>query len=302
MTIYRTLLLLMMLAVIPCAVNATMQHVVDKRRDGTQTLGPDLEVKPDVVITSGGLGPVTYSPSLEIHNGTNTPFMRIKLTATGGSTSQSVEPSCAIPGVANYSDSSGDYSVTCNVKVLYAIGADYVTYNPRYKHVKINSFALDIIYEKNGMAIDPSTTGIPWALSDMAAIIVHNDQTPVSYRYEIRDKDTSTDSRLDFYIDDVVHASGDDVEINYSWSVSPGASYVSAIYTKLYIEQIDSNLELSYIKPGGTGAEVIVPNTKVILDDTYRGNSKSGSIKLKLGSITGFGTRSSRLRVTVEWV
>ena len=87
----------------------------------------------------------------------------------------------------------------------------------------------------------------------------------------------------------------------YSWVVSPEASNVSAINTKMYMEQIDTNLALSYVKPDGSGAVAIVPHSKVTIEDTSRRITSNGKIKLKLDSKTGFGTRSSRLRVTVEW-
>lgn len=108
-------------------------------------------------------------------------------------------------------------------------------------------------------------------------------------------------TELTLQIDDVARVTDDDVVINYRWDVSSGSYLVSSIYSKMYMQQLDSNIELRYVKPDGSGSAVIVPNTNVTVEDTSPRENSNGQIKLKLNSKTGFGPRTSRLRVTVEW-
>lgn len=211
-------------------------------------------------------------------------------------------PACRINGPTSYTDSTGSYSVTCSVKVRYYGETEYIPYN-RVKAKKVIAFAVDTIWAKNGVPVNPATTLLPGVFDGKPTFTVYgNNTTPISGTITIPYiEDRRGRTVLGLNIDDIVTATSDGVVINYSWSVSPGADNVSSIYSKMYMEQLDSNIEMAYVKPDGSGSTVIVPNNVVVLEDTSKRLASNGQIKLRLDSKTGFGTKSSRLRVTVEW-
>ncbi|HAW7893075.1 TPA: hypothetical protein JLM80_004860 [Escherichia coli] len=210
-------------------------------------------------------------------------------------------PYCTPSGVVDYTDSTGHYVVTCNSMVQYANEPNYTHYDPSKITIPIAKLAFDIKWTKNGVSIDPSTTVVPGKLAYAVKLDLYSGRGYITTGYTFTALETSYNTVLSLNIDDVVSVTGDDAIINYSWNVSPGTPYVSAMNTKMYMQQLDSNIVMSYVKPDGSGSAVIVPNHYVVLEDTSKRLTSNGQIKLKLASKTGFGTKSSRLRVTVEW-
>ncbi len=293
-----------MLIVIDSTSHAGTQTVQNYRLDGVKTMAPELYMHPSFTITNSNNYPSdTFVAKQKIArvNVATGPAYRIELYATYGAL-QLLTPTCFPMGVSNYTDSSGHYVATCNLLVQYYDSRNYQAYDPQNKNKPIVGFALDVQYLKNGTPIDPYVTEIPDAITDTFTLQAFDDRVPHQVDYSIYENQSNYGhTYLYLTIDDVVSVTGDDAVINYRWSVAPGLSYVTTMNKKMNMEQIDSNLTLSYVKPDGSGTEVIVPNTLVTIEDTSRGLTSNGQIKLKLGSMSGFGTRSTRLRVTVEW-
>lgn len=289
---------LMLIVVITNPTQAGTQHEQSSRYEKYGNILPKLSFIETLTQTSGGYT-ATYTPwAVTRPDGAG---VRIVLTASDGTgVPQSIEPTCAPQLSVTYSDSTGDYATKCKVLVFYIDGSDFQPYDPTKKSTPIVQFALDTIWTKNGVEINPTKTLVPELLGDSFYFRLYSDSYTVKgYMYQGSWGLNTT--ALDLYVDDVVYATGDDAVINYSWKVSPGLPFISAMNTKMYMEQIDSNIAMSYVKPDGTGAAVIVPNTKITLEDNSKGLTSNGQIKLKLDRKTEFGTRSSRLRVTVEW-
>ncbi|HBE6203206.1 TPA: hypothetical protein KMK54_004909 [Escherichia coli] len=184
----------------------------------------------------------------------------------------------------------------------YANSLDYTAYDPTNKRALIVGFALDITYFKNGTAIDPTQTDIPLALTGTFSIQTYDYKTPHQTLYELRKQNYQKfNTELRLKVADHVYVTNGEAEIPFSWFIFKGAPYVETMNHKVYMEQIDSNLALTYIKKDGTGT-AIVPHSKVSVENKLiNGISGNGVIKLKLDSSTDFGTRSSGLRLTVEW-
>ncbi len=304
MYVFVKLGLLMLFVIVPINSHAGTQTVVATRDDGYKTFSPVLSTRPPLTITnSNNYSSDTFTTSLYVKklSNVNGPFWRIELHGTSGA-AQLLTPRCYPVGVRDYSHASGEYAVTCNLLVKYKNSRVYQNYDPNNKNKVIDSFAIDVTYLKNGTAIDPHATNLPIPLTGRFTIQTFDDRIPHQTEYELYENSyQSLHTRLDLTMDDVVCATGDDAVITYRWEAKSEVPNISAMNTKMYMEQIDSNLTLSYVKPDGSGAVAIVPHSKVTIEDTSRRITSNGKIKLKLDSKTGFGTRSSRLRVTVEW-
>lgn len=247
----------------------------------------------DLAPVNGGVVTTSDGPALRI--------IYIQ-SATDTYWSMASVPGCQPMGLTSYNDSTGNYSVKCNIKVKYYGGTDYEPYN-RTKARKVVGFAVDSLWAKNGVIVDPTHTLLPDKFDGtMNFTVFGNNTTPIRGSVKANYiEQTAGRTVLGLNIDDIVTSTSDDVVINYSWSVSPGADSVSSIYSKMYMEQLDSNIDMVYVKPDGSGSAVIVPNHIVVIEDTGKRLASNGQIKLSLDSKTGFGTKSSRLRVTVEW-
>ncbi len=278
------------------------QNVTTSRSDGIQLISQYLTTYPNITLTINGTTARYATTSTNVHQGNGYSY-RIELTSTNGAgVTQNLVPYCKPIGGSVYDDSTGHYDVTCNTYVKYANEKNYTIYDPTKTTATIEKFAFDTVWSKNGVPIDPMSMFLSTSLANRVEIGVDNGSgsyTP--YVYTFKTIETAHDTVLSLNIDDVVHVNGDDAEINYSWNVTPGVPSVSTMYTKMYMQQLDSNIVMSYVKQDGSGSEVIVPNNKVVLEDTSKRLTSNGKIKLKLDNKTGFGTKSSRLRVTVEW-
>ena len=156
--------------------------------------------------------------------------------------------------------------------------------------------------EENGANVDPTTTVLPMRLSNTFLLTVFDDVAGTSDTIIfLTGNDQAGTTTLGLTIDDVVSVNGDDAVINYRWRVSRGLPYVSALYSTMYMEHIDSNLELTYYPYVGDSGIVLAPNTKVTIEGKSNASVGLGKIRLKLNNNSGFGPRSSKLRVTVEW-
>ncbi|HBE6203213.1 TPA: hypothetical protein KMK54_004917 [Escherichia coli] len=284
--------------------HAGTQTVEATRDDGYKTFSPVLYTRPPLAITnSNNYSSDTFTTSIYVKklSNANGPFWRIELNGSSGAV-QMLTPSCFPMGVSDYSHASGEYAAKCNLLVKYKNNSNYQNYDPNNKNKVIVSFAIDVTYVKNGTAIDPQSTNLPIPLTGRFTIQTFDDRIPHQTVYELYENSyRSLHTRLVLTMDDVVRAIGDDAAITYRWEAKSEVPNISAMNTKMYMEQIDSNLALSYVQPDGSGAVAIVPHSKVTIEDTSRRITSNGKIKLKLDSKTGFGTRSSRLRVTVEW-
>ncbi|WP_143370951.1 hypothetical protein, partial [Escherichia coli] len=179
----------------------------------------------------------------------------------GAGVTQSREPTCVSNRTESYSDSTGVYQLKCRVLVQYRNDSTFQPYDPLKKSTPIIGFAVDTIWTYNGVEINPTTTDVPRYLCDGFNFRLYSNDLLTNNVYNFRGSWDINITALTFNIDDVVYAAGDDVIINYSWKVSPGFPFISAMNAKMYMEQIDSNIAISYVKPDGTGAAVIVPNT-----------------------------------------
>ncbi|WP_143370970.1 hypothetical protein, partial [Escherichia coli] len=176
---------------------------------------------------------------------------------------QPAAPYCeSYSGQYSYTDSTGNYGFSCNVLVKYVDGASFQNYDPSKQTTDITEFAIDTIWTKNGVEIDPNTTYIPKCLAQGFKLYVYSNGSLVNNTYPFEVQWGKNVTKLALNIDDVVYASGDEAIINYNWGVTPAYPFISAMNTNMYMEQIDSNIAMSYVKPDGTGAAVIVPNTK----------------------------------------
>ncbi len=292
---------LLLIAVLTNTAQAGTQTVNTLRAETYQLISPYIRNNDPIRLTSDG-STATYKVSSELLNSSNGTSFRIVLAATNGvGVTQRFEPHCDPTGVIDYTDSTGHYVVTCNVLVQYANEPNYTHYDPSKITIPIAKLAFDTSWTKNGVSIDPSETVVPGNLAYAGRMNVYSDRGYITCYYTFITLDTSYNTALSLNIDDVASVTGDDAIINYSWNVSPGTPFVSAMNTKMSMQQLDSNIVMSYVKPDGSGSAVIVPNHYVVLEDTSKRLTSNGQIKLKLASKTGFGTKSSRLRVTVEW-
>ncbi|MVW21898.1 hypothetical protein GP664_26120 [Escherichia coli] len=212
-------------------------------------------------------------------------------------------PRCnVVSGITHYEDSYGTYDVSCLMRVQYADSKAWQRYDPMKKNIPVVKFAAVTSWDLDGISVDPAHVPFPstYSYAFDLSVIGTSPQAPTTVMFDSqKSQDGTTYLTLD--IDDVVSFTDDVATIKYNWRVTPGLPFVSALNTQMYMEQIDSNLALSYVKADGSGAAVIVPNTKVSLGDTSTGLTSNGQIKLKLDSKSGFGIRSTRLRVTVVW-
>lgn len=210
-------------------------------------------------------------------------------------------PSCSVVGPTSINYSGREYRVQCRVTVNHRFGAAFQDY-PDLHDNRIVQFAIESLWSIDGKLVDPTKTNIGPGFTGQINFTLYGAGESPSTGYVDYDRNPTATVRteLTLHLDDVVRVTNDNVLINYRWDVSHGPYEISSIYSKMYMEQLDSNIELTYIKPDGSGSAVIVPNAKVNVEDTSTRENSNGQIKLKLGK-TGFGTRTSRLRVTVEW-
>ncbi|MVW21872.1 hypothetical protein GP664_25980 [Escherichia coli] len=289
--------------IIVSSSHAGTQSTTDRREEEYSTYGPNTLPSNPIYYPPGYYGKLPYNGRLSIENGPDGPIMRETYTcANGVGIPQTSAPWCEFLNLPPSQDSNGSYSVDCRVLVEYGKNSGLQPYDPAKSTANINKFAIDTYWRKNGTQIDPTKTSFPgppsYVVQMHLAFAKGNNQDDILF---LATKRESGYTVLTLRIDDVVYVNGVDAVINYSWDVSPGISYISAMKTKMYMEQLDSNIEMSYVKPDGSGSAVIVPNNCVTLEDTSQRLASNGQIKLKLNNKTGFGPRSSRLRVTVEW-
>ncbi|RDO49985.1 hypothetical protein C4A74_00513 [Escherichia coli] len=291
---------IMLIVAITNTTQGGTQTVRASRYDSYGRIRPMLNNWYDITVTSGG-STATYTPSTITQTPDGAGVRTVFMDFNGAGVTQSREPTCVSNRTESYSDSTGVYQLKCRVLVQYRNDSTFQPYDPLKKSTPIIGFAVDTIWTYNGVEINPTTTDVPRYLCDGFNFRLYSNDLLTNNVYNFRGSWDINITALTFNIDDVVYAAGDDVIINYSWKVSPGFPFISAMNAKMYMEQIDSNIAISYVKPDGTGAAVIVPNTNITIEDNSKGLTSNGQIKLKLNSKNEFGTRSSRLRVTVEW-
>ncbi len=281
---------------------AATQTVTETRTEAIGVYGPDIESYQSV-----HNGARTFMPSdTRVVNTDDGPALRTVFTA-GYATSNywrmGGAPLCIVVGPSYVTYSGREYHVSCRVKVNHRLGADFQYYDGA-KNDRIVQFAIESLWSNNGEIVDPTKTNLPPGFTGKYNFILYENgggtaSGNVKYRYNAL---ATVRTELTFQIDDVVRVTDDDVAlINYRWDVTHGPYLVSSIYSKMYMQQLDSNIALTYVKPDGSGSAVIVPNENVTVENTSPRENSNGQIKLKLDSKTGFGPRTSRLRVTVEW-
>ncbi len=272
--------------------------VSDSRVTEEKMPGPGLTLAPVLVITNGGMTdrfqPVT---TLQYPEPTTVRIVLNHVSGTG--TSQPTQPFCVARDAAVYRDATGTYILRCKLLVKYSDSSDFEDWSFVNRYRNILAFALDVTCSHNNVPIKIKWGGIPTQLSDAFRVQTYdNGSTPHSTYYEYDTQLASGTTTLELSINDTVHVEGTDIVIPYQWGVK--GPYRYPVYSLMYMEQIDSNLELSYIQASGASGGVIEPNTKVNVMSKSNATSGYGEIRLKLNNKTGFGPRSSKLRVTVE--
>ena len=184
----------------------------------------------------------------------------------------------------------------------YAGLAGFVQFNPSYKSRTIEKINVTITFLKDGVGLNPIVDPLPYAVKPYFRLAIPKGNGGTSIQtLNLYATGRTSETVLGVQIDNYVYVNGDVATIDYEWSVNNTAHLnIASLYTKMYMEQLDANLEMTYIAPNGSAGGVIVPNTTITLP-TKKGLSDSGQIKLKLTSKRGYGPRSTRLRITVEW-
>lgn len=290
---------LILIFTITNATQAGTQTVQATRNEYYGRIRPMMNNYVNIIVTSGGKKETYVTGTIGAIP--NAAGIRSTLMALSGrGVPQSGEPYCIPKEPRTYSDSTGDYKLSCRTLVQYRNTSDFQSYDPR-NQTDIVAIAVDTTWTKNGVEINPTMTDVPKFLGDGYKLYLYSDDGLKNYEFTFQGRWDNNDTVLTFNIDDVVYGTGDDAIINYSWVVTPGFPFISAMNANMYMEQIDSNIAMSYVKPDGTGAAEIVPYTKINLEDISKGLTSNGQIKLKLDGKNAFGTLSSQLRVTVEW-
>lgn len=279
---------------------AASYTVTDSRLDSLSTYSAK-------VVSYQGVrtGARSFTPSTsEVDITSDGPVLRTVFTAQNVPSNywpQARAPECSIVGPTRITYQGRAYVVQCRVTVNHRLGTAFQDY-PQLHDNRIVQFAVESLWSIDGQLVDPTKTNIgPGFTGKINFTLFGAGESPATgYVDYDRNPTANVQTVLTLHLDDVVRVTDDNVQINYRWDVSHGPYVISSIYSKMYMEQLDSNIELTYIKPDGTGSAVIVPNTHVSVEDTSTREQSNGQIKLKLGQ-TGFGPRTSRLRVTVEW-
>ncbi len=244
-----------------------------------------------------------YGSNVVLHSGpTGTTMMVVYSASDKVGVPMDRAPECAVDGPSEYTDGTGHYKVTCEMLVKYADSNNFQTYDPSKKNLPIGTFALNTIWTRDGVVVNPKLTLLPGELSNKFQVFAYTSKgmESASPWFET-DGGIVNQVTVRLNIDDVKYVTGDEAVINYDWKATGSRAPISAMYATMYMEQLDSNIDLTYDMPDGGGEAVIVPNTQVTIEDPSKRLMSNGQIKLKLASKTGFGTRSTRLRVTVDW-
>lgn len=275
--------------------------VTDQRNDGREILDMGLRYAPEITITNGNISG-KYSATLYKKTDIHGTVMSIELAATSGGTSQGAAPKCELLGWTSYTDGTGEYSVTCDILILYANQNQLRPFYQGFRNVKINKFVINVNYYRNGVLIDPTVVEFPIEFPSSLNFYWTDGSVQKSQLYEFKHHTAKNGkTQLTMTIPDRVGVVGDVITIPYTWGVTHVLGDVPSIYQNMYMEQLDSNLQLTYLLPGGGGIEEVVPNTKINIVDSSSGLTNTGDIKLKLASKFGYGSITSKLRVTVEW-
>ena len=272
--------------------------VSDSRETKEKMPGPGLTLAPDLVITDGGMID-RFKPETMLQFPEPTTARIVLNHVSGHGATQTTQPFCVARDEAIYRDATGTYILRCKLLVKYSDSSDFEDWSFVNRYRNILAMALDVTLTHNNVPIKIEWGGVPPQLSDAFRVQTYdNGSTPHSTYYEYDVQFATGTTTLELSINDSVDAEGTDIVIPYQWGVK--GVYRYPVYSRMYMEQIDSNLELTYIQPSGASGGVIEPNTKVDVMSKSNATSGYGEIHLKLNKKTGFGPRSSKLRVTVE--
>lgn len=280
-------------------------ETTDQRPDSWIKLTPSLERGLVITLNGAGQGGVAYSAATGLWGtgyGTD-PWVIIKLNPTPSTSRSSLPaPMECEPQLQNYTDSTGKYELICTPMYKFDGITSLQGNTSIHPDLKIEQIQLWVSIKKDGVFIDPEREPIPGAMDPIFTLTWRTVGGVRTATTRIMKKTTqSGTTQLSLDIDDHVNTYGDYATINYVWRVvNTGIPDITPLSTKMYMEQLDSNLEMTYIGSSGAGDVVIVPNTPITLP-TKMGLSDAGKIRLKLTSKRGYGPRSSQLRVTVEW-
>lgn len=256
---------------------------------------------PETITFNGDTNSV-YKGELSV-TGTAEPAATITITHTSGPgvplddavSCESVPPS--------YDTGRYTYSLTCESEVKYKGMAGFQAYNPSYKRIKIDQIKLKLTWWKDGTAINPTVVPVPSDLLGVAFVKFYYGGGKVSTtRFRLNQTQKWGETKMIFNVPRMVKIIDPEFTIEYDWSVRMWDDQIfSPFYSKMTMEQMDGNMELTYLPENGTGAVTLVPNTIVTIVNENKNLPANGVLKFKITSPRAFGTRSTNLKLTVEW-
>ncbi|HFQ8553833.1 TPA: hypothetical protein ACHTGG_001190 [Escherichia coli] len=244
----------------------------------------------------------TYVGQLNIARGPGAVRANITLTRTAGP-GITLDNAVSCNGVPeSYNTGRYIYSIRCATEVRYKGMDGFQQYNPENKLKRIEQINLQLTWWKDGTVIDPTVEYVPSELLGVvAAEIWYGGGKTNRTEFNLNQNEKGGYTEMIFNMPRAIKTRNPNLKIEYDWSLKQwDDSMFSPFYYRMAIEQLDGNIELTYLPGDGSSAVKLAPNTELTILHEQINQPRNGVLNFKMSSPRDFGTRSTRLKVTVE--
>lgn len=202
-------------------------------------------------------------------------------------------------------------TLTSKCTILWEKGYD--TLGSGEGDVIINDYADTVnyeirVYDEQGRQINLSTTAVPPDLQ-MAEVKLQYVYNNVPYTYthimnpNVKEVTAVQKTALTITASDKGMVTGNAVFVEYTWKLEqtgPTVEYDPAKTLYLFATQIDDNIKLT-LKDPYSGEQVMKQNEALPVSLSTNSDTGSGNIEFAIRERPGYGSFTTRVRLTMEW-